>query len=177
MDSPEGRAAYPEGLGECLARLLREAGHAVTLLPMGEQGAEGFSDELLDGADVAFWWGHWYHGAVQEEIVNKVADRVHRGMGMVFLHSAHDSKMFKKLLGTSCSLKWREAGERERLWCVDPAQCANCSRRRAITSRPNSRSQGRFAARMSKSSASSGDLGIVFGYKKGRRACGSPSLL
>ena len=121
MDSPEGRAAYPEGLGECLARLLREAGHAVTLLPMGEQGAEGFSDELLDGADVAFWWGHWYHGAVQEEIVNKVADRVHRGMGVVFLHSAHDSKMFKKLLGTSCSLKWREAGECERLWCVDPA--------------------------------------------------------
>lgn len=121
MDSPEGKAAYPEGLGECLAQLLREAGHTVTLLPMGEQGVQGYSDELLDGADVAFWWGHWYHGAVQEEIIRKVADRVHRGMGMVFLHSAHESKMFKKLLGTSCSLKWREDGERERLWCVDPA--------------------------------------------------------
>lgn len=121
MDSPEGKAAYPEGLGECLAQLLREAGHTVTLLPMGEQGVQGYSDELLDGADVAFWWGHWYHGAVQSEIVDKIADRVHRGMGMVFLHSAHESKMFKKLLGTSCSLKWREDGERERLWCVDPA--------------------------------------------------------
>ena len=121
MASPEGRAAYPEGMGECLAQLLREAGNEVTLLPMGEQGVQGYSDALLDSADVAFWWGHWYHGAVQDEIINKVADRVHRGMGMVFLHSAHDSKMFKKLLGTSCSLKWREDGERERLWCADPA--------------------------------------------------------
>ena len=121
MDSPAGKAAYPEGMGECLAQLLREAGHSATLLPMGEQGVQGFSDDLLGGADVAFWWGHWYHGAVQEEIISKVADRVHRGMGMVFLHSAHDSKMFKKLLGTSCSLKWREDGELERLWCADPA--------------------------------------------------------
>ena len=121
MDSEEGKTAYPEGMGECLAQLLREAGCGVTLFRMGEAGVEGCSDEVLEKADVAFWWGHWYHGAVQSAIVETLADRVHRGMGMVFLHSAHDSKMFKKLLGTSCSLKWREDGERERLWCVDPA--------------------------------------------------------
>ncbi|MBO4647822.1 MAG: ThuA domain-containing protein, partial [Lentisphaeria bacterium] len=27
---------------------------------------------------------------------------------------------FKAICGTSCSLKWREAGERERLWCIEP---------------------------------------------------------
>lgn len=50
MDSPEGKAAYPEGLGECLAQLLREAGHTATLLPMDEQGVHGFTDELLNSA-------------------------------------------------------------------------------------------------------------------------------
>mgnify|MGYP005786636637 FL=1 len=121
MDSPEGKAAYPEGLGECLAQLLRGAGHTATLLPMGEQGVQGFSDELLDGADVAFWWAHCYHGAVQSEIIDKVVDRVHRGMGMVFLHSSHLARPFLRLIGTTGFLTWREAGERERLWCVDPS--------------------------------------------------------
>ena len=41
-------------------------------------------------------------------------------MGIVFLHSAHYSKPFRSLLGTGCGLKWREAGELERIWIVDP---------------------------------------------------------
>ena len=36
------------------------------------------------------------------------------------LHSGHFSKIFRKLMGTTCNLKWREAGERERLWVVEP---------------------------------------------------------
>ena len=121
MDSEEGKRAYPEGLGVCIGDLLKKAGHEVTLVRLDDKGAEGLTDEIIGGTDVMFWWGHWYHLAVSDEVINKVADRALRGMGMVFLHSAHDSKMFKKLLGTSCSLKWREDGERERLWCVDPA--------------------------------------------------------
>lgn len=120
-ESAEGRAAYPEGLGGYLAQMLREGGNSVSLIPLTEQGAEGFSDELLDRADVAFWWGHVYHDRVQADVVSKVVDRVHRGMGMVFLHSSHMSQPFLRLLGTTGCLTWREDGERERLWCVDPA--------------------------------------------------------
>ncbi len=119
MLSPEGKKAYPEGLGSCLKGMLEEAGHNVTLVTIGEEGAAALTDEIIGGTDVMFWWGHWYHGKVSDEIVAKVADRALRGMGMVFLHSAHDSKIFKRLLGSSCSLKWREDGEHERLWCTD----------------------------------------------------------
>ena len=120
MDSEAGKRAYPEGLGVCLKEMLEEAGHRVTLVTADENGAKGLTDEIIGGTDVMFWWGHWHHLKVADEIIHKVADRALRGMGMVFLHSAHDSKMFKRLLGSSCSLKWREDGEHERLWCVDP---------------------------------------------------------
>ena len=62
------------------------------------------------------WWGHAAHGAVNDEIVERVAKRVWEGMGLIVLHSGHFSKIFKRLMGTPCALKWREAGERERLW-------------------------------------------------------------
>ena len=42
------------------------------------------------------------------------------GMGLIVLHSGHFSKIFRAVTGTSCSLKWREAGEKERLWNVAP---------------------------------------------------------
>ncbi len=120
MDTPEGKEAYPEGMGEYIAQFLRGAGHNVTLVPAGETGVEGLSDVLLEETDVMFWWGHWYHGAVSDELAAKVAYRARRGMGMVFLHSAHMAKPFTSLLGTTCTLSWREDGEKERLWCVDP---------------------------------------------------------
>lgn len=120
MDSIEGKEAYPEGMGACIAEFLQKSGYETTLVTIDDKGATALTDEIISSADVMFWWGHWYHRAVADEVVEKVADRALRGMGMVFLHSAHDSKIFKRLMGTSCSLKWREVGERERLWCVDP---------------------------------------------------------
>ena len=42
-------------------------------------------------------------------------------MGLIVLHSAHFSKIFKRLMGTTCNLKWREIGEKERVWVVNPA--------------------------------------------------------
>ena len=42
-------------------------------------------------------------------------------MGLIVLHSGHYSKIFIRLMGTKCSLIWRVAGERERLWVCDPA--------------------------------------------------------
>ena len=121
MDSEEGKKAYPEGLGACLKNLMEETGGSVTLVRMDENGAGALTDEIINGTDVMVWWGHWYHQKVSDEIVNKVAGRALRGMGMILLRSARDSKLGKKLLGTSCSLKWREDGELERLWCVNMA--------------------------------------------------------
>ncbi len=119
MDSEEGKKAYPEGMNECIAGIFSEK-NDVTLLGADDQGVHGLTDEVLEGTEVLVWWGHWYHGAVDSELVEKIAKRVQRGMGMIFLHSAHDSKPFKRLLGSSCSLVWREDGEFERLWCVNP---------------------------------------------------------
>ena len=48
-----------------------------------------------------------------------ITDVILRGMGLIVLHSGHNSKIFKRLMGTSCSLKWRD-GARERLWCANP---------------------------------------------------------
>ena len=42
-------------------------------------------------------------------------------MGLIVLHSGHFSKIFRRMLGTNCSLKWREADEKERLWVVEPS--------------------------------------------------------
>ena len=42
-------------------------------------------------------------------------------MGAIFLHSAHFSKPFRLLMGTPCSLTWREDGDFERVWAVNPA--------------------------------------------------------
>ena len=58
---------------------------------------------------------------MEDAIVDRVQRRVLEGMGLLVLHSGHHSKIFKRLMGTSCDLKWREAGEHERLWVVDPS--------------------------------------------------------
>jgi trehalose utilization protein len=42
-------------------------------------------------------------------------------MGLIVLHSAHWSKIFQAVLGTGCTLRWRESGERERLWNIEPS--------------------------------------------------------
>ena len=63
---------------------------------------------------------HGAHQDVEDAIVDKVAARVHEGMGLVVLHSGHFSKIFKKLMGTTCDLKWREADDKEVLWVTRP---------------------------------------------------------
>jgi trehalose utilization protein len=71
--------------------------------------------------DVLIWWGHAVHHEVKDEIVDRAHQRVLDGMGLIALHSGHFSKIFKKLMGTSCDLKWREIGEKERIWVIDPS--------------------------------------------------------
>jgi len=85
-----------------------------------DEPEHGLTDEVLAATDVLIWWGHCAHGEVKDEIVAKVHARVLDGMGLIVLHSGHFSKIFQKLMGTTCNLKWREAGEKERIWVTDP---------------------------------------------------------
>ena len=110
---------YPHGIHEAIASHLRAEGLEVRTATLDEP-EHGLTEEVLAGTDVLIWWGHMAHGEVQDEIVERVHKRVLDGMGLIVLHSGHFSKIFKKLMGTSCNLKWREIGERERIWAVEP---------------------------------------------------------
>jgi trehalose utilization protein len=110
---------YPEGIHEAIAQHLRAEGFTVRTATLDEP-EHGLTYELLNQTDVLTWWGHLAHQEVSDEIVERVQQRVLDGMGLIVLHSAHFSKIFKRLMGTSCNLKWRDAGERERIWVVEP---------------------------------------------------------
>jgi trehalose utilization protein len=102
-----------------IAQGLREAGMDVRTATL-DQPEHGLTDDVLANTDVLTWWGHMAHSEVRDEIVEKVHARVLEGMGLIVLHSAHYSKIFRKLMGTTCSLRWREADERERIWVLEP---------------------------------------------------------
>jgi len=111
---------YPEGIhGAIAAGLALSNDVAVTTATLDEP-EHGLSKRVLDATDVLLWWGHKAHQEVDDGVVDRVHQRVLDGMGLIVLHSAHFSKIFRKLMGTTCDLKWREAGERERLWVVAP---------------------------------------------------------
>lgn len=114
---------YPQGIHTTIAdALTRQLGDRVTVRTATlEQSDHGLSDDVLEQTDVLLWWGHAAHERVEDRIVDAVQRRVWQGMGLLSLHSAHNSKIFRKLMGTSCMLRWREAGERERLWIVNPS--------------------------------------------------------
>ncbi len=116
------RAVYPDGMHEAIAAGLREqlGADVVVRTATLDQPDHGLSDDALATTDVLMWWGHTAHEQVSDEVVEKVRQRVLNGMGLLVLHSAHYSKIFKRLMGTSCSLRWREAGEREVVWTVNP---------------------------------------------------------
>ena len=115
------RKIYPDGMHNVIAAGLRESGDELVVSTATLQEPDhGLSEERLAATDVLTWWGHAAHGEVKDEIVDRVQKRVLEGMGLIVLHSGHYSKVFKRLLGTSCSLTWREAGEKERIWVCNP---------------------------------------------------------
>ena len=123
---------YPDGIHGAIADALTEAngagdGNGAADEPAFEvrtatldEPEHGLTEEVLAETDVLTWWGHAAHDEVEDAVVERVRDHVLNGMGLIALHSAHYSKIFKSLMGTTCSLKWREAAETERLWVVEP---------------------------------------------------------
>ena len=119
-----GKKAYAEGLHKEIASIFDgskdvEVKFLSTLKDLLEHTENDITAESLADVDVLIWWGHCDHDKVPDEVVDAVIKRVHEGMGIIFLHSAHFSKVIKKLLGTPCSLTWRECGEAERVWTAD----------------------------------------------------------
>jgi len=112
---PDGiHGAVAEGIVECLGDL------AVVRTATLDQPEHGLAEEVLDQTDVLVWWGHVAHDEVPSDLVDRLQERVLRGMGLVVLHSGHFSRIFRRLMGTSCSLGWRDDGGWEAVWCVNP---------------------------------------------------------
>ena len=114
-------AIYPRGMHEAIADGLK------AFLPTAEvstatlqESHHGLTERRLANTDVLTWWGHMAHDKVDDKVVDLVQKRVLEGMGLIVLHSGHYSKIFRRLMGTTCSLTWREADERERLWVCNP---------------------------------------------------------
>ena len=117
---PPVREVYPDGIHAVIADGLLDAGFDVVTATLDEP-EHGLIEAVLAETDVLTWWGHVAHAEVDDAIVERVQRRVLDGMGLIVLHSGHHSKIFRRLMGTTCDLNWREAGEAERIWVVDPA--------------------------------------------------------
>lgn len=113
------RALYPDGMHATIAAALAGDGVRTSTATL-EQPEHGLTQDVLDATDVLTWWGHAAHADVDDGVVDRVQAAVLGGMGLLVLHSGHYSKLFRRLLGTSCSLRWRNQGERELVWTVDP---------------------------------------------------------
>lgn len=114
------RRVYPEGIhGAVSAHLNRQEGIRASTATLDEP-EHGLTAEVLSQTDVLTWWGHCAHAEVSDAVVGRVRARVLEGMGLVCLHSAHLSKIFTTLMGTSGSLRWRDIGEKERVWTIEP---------------------------------------------------------
>jgi trehalose utilization protein len=114
------RRIYPDGIHAVIAKAIAAPGEVQVRTATLDEPEHGLTKQVLDETDVLTWWGHCAHGEVSDEIVNRVQQRVLEGMGLIVLHSGHYAKIFRRLMGTTCSLQWREAHEKVRVWCVDP---------------------------------------------------------
>jgi trehalose utilization protein len=111
---------YPDGMHAAIAAGLRADPQFEVRTATLDEKEHGLTQKALADTDVLTWWGHMAHGEVKDEIIDRVQQRIIEGMGLIVLHSGHYSKTFKRMMGTSCGLRWREASEKTRVWVVEP---------------------------------------------------------
>ncbi|UKA70712.1 ThuA domain-containing protein [Arthrobacter sp. FW306-06-A] len=119
---PEVAKIYPEGMHNTIRQGIEEnlGQKARVSTATLDDPEHGLTEEVLSATDVLVWWGHAAHAEVSDEVVDRVHEHVLAGMGLIVLHSGHWSKIFGKLMGTSCTLRWRSERDREIVWTVDP---------------------------------------------------------
>lgn len=113
------RRIYPDGIHAVIAASLKEHSYEVQTATQ-DQPEHGLTEDVLNGTDVLVWWSHILVEEFSDEVVERIHRRILDGMGLIVLHSGTQSKLFKKLMGTSCAIKWREADEKERIWVLAP---------------------------------------------------------
>jgi len=115
------RAIYPNGLHATLKEALEQMDPQLecTLAALDDPD-QGLPDEVLENTDVLIWWGHMAHKEVDDALVERIRQRVYAGkMGFVPIHSAHKSKPFTAILGTTGNLSWG-ANQKEIIWNLCP---------------------------------------------------------
>ena len=119
---PEAARIYPDGIHEAIASAIRTQLGDTALVRTATLAApeHGLASEVLRKTDVLAWWGHRAHEDVDDVVADRVVQEVLDGMGILVLHSSHLSKPFLRLMGTRCSLRWRNVGEREVVWTIAP---------------------------------------------------------
>ena len=118
------REVYPNGIAAEIAggikKELTSANDCEIVCLNSDIEEFGFTEETLNETDVLVFWAHRSHDVFPDEIVERICNRVMKGMGLIVLHSAHLSKVFKRLMGTSCTLKYR-FGDFARVWITTPS--------------------------------------------------------
>ena len=117
-------AMYPRGMHNAVREGIEEnlgSRSVVTTATLDDPDDHGLTEAVLERTDVLTWWGHVAHDEVADDVVDRVHRHVLSGMGLVVLHSGHWSKIFKKLMGTTCSLRWRMEHDREVVWTINPS--------------------------------------------------------
>ena len=112
------KQVYPAGIHGALKEALSAISQDITITTLDDV-EQILTEETLAETDVLLWWGHCAHHAVPDSVADLVHKAVLKGMGFIALHSAHLSKPLTKILGTSCTLKWRD-DDRERIWVTAP---------------------------------------------------------
>ena len=113
---------YPEGMHGCIKKFLEKNKEFNISTATLKEKDHGLTEDKLNKTDVLIWWGHLAHTKVEDMIVDRVQRRVLEGMGLLVLHSGHESKIFSRLIGTNGSIaSYRETGEKERIWVCNPA--------------------------------------------------------
>ncbi len=116
----EVKKLYPNGIHAFIKDFLSVNDDLDITLAALDDPEQGLPDELLNKTDVLIWWGHMAHHEVNDALVAKIRKRVYsEGMGFIALHSAHKSKPFDTIVGTSGNLSWGR-NQKEVMWTMLP---------------------------------------------------------
>lgn len=113
------KEVYPRGIHACIADFLGKDAQLSIRTATLDMPEHGLTEDVLSETDVLIFWNHIFQDEFQDEIAERVQNHVLAGMGLIVLHSGHFSKIMKRLLGTTMTLRWRD-GDRERLFCTCP---------------------------------------------------------
>jgi trehalose utilization protein len=117
---PKAVALYPNDINTYIASFLEGSHEFEVKVRSLSQPENGLSQEIIDNTDVLIWWSHLYDDEVDDNVVERVVNAVLNGMGFLILHASMGSKPAKRLLGESSNVgKYREIGEKERVWVVN----------------------------------------------------------